>query len=53
MLIQVKGDTLNVSLNGKQVLKNAKLPGMNAEGPIGLQNHGAALDFANVYIRED
>lgn len=53
MLIQVKGDTLNVSLNGKEVLKDAKLPGMNAEGPIGLQNHGAALDFANLYIRED
>ncbi|MGB1128569.1 MAG: 3-keto-disaccharide hydrolase [Haloferula sp.] len=53
MLIQVKGDTLNVSLNGKQVLKNAKLPGMNPEGPIALQNHGAAIDFANLYIRED
>jgi hypothetical protein len=53
MLISVKGDILNVSLNGKEVLKDAKLPGMNPEGPIGLQNHGSALDFANLYIRED
>lgn len=53
MLISVKGDTLNVSMNGKEVLKDAKLPGMNAVGPIGLQHHGSALDFANLYIRED
>ena len=53
MLISVKGETLNVSLNGKEVIIDAKLPGMNAEGPIGFQHHHAAIDFANVYIRED
>jgi len=53
MLISVKGDVVNVSLNGQEVLIDAKLPGMKAEGPIGLQHHHAALDFANLYIRED
>jgi hypothetical protein len=40
-----------VNLNGKQVLENAQLPGVPASGPIGLQDHGSPLEFANIYIR--
>ena len=52
MMITVKGEALTVTLNGQTVIENAKLPGMPAEGPIGLQHHGAAIDFANLWIKE-
>lgn len=51
-MITLKGDRLSVKLNGKDVIKNAQLPGIPAEGPIGLQHHGAAIDFANIWIKE-
>lgn len=51
-LITMKGDLLTVSLNGKTVIDKAKLPGVPAEGPIGLQHHGSAIDFANLWIKE-
>lgn len=52
MEITMQGELLNVSLNGKKVIENARLPGIPAEGPIGLQHHGQAIDFANIRIRE-
>lgn len=51
-MITLKGDRLTVTLNGKTVIENAQLPGISANGPIGLQHHGAAIDFANVWIKE-
>lgn len=51
-MITVKGDRLSVLLNGKLVINSAQLPGMPAKGPIGLQHHGAAIDFANLWIKE-
>ncbi|MDE0835677.1 MAG: DUF1080 domain-containing protein [Akkermansiaceae bacterium] len=51
-MITLKGDRLTVNLNGKTVIKDAQLPGIPAEGPIGFQQHGAAIDFANVWIKE-
>jgi hypothetical protein len=62
--ITMKGDVLNVKLNGKTVLKDAQLPGIPAEGPIGLQHHGgknakgewsgppSLVQFRNIQIRE-
>ena len=35
------------------VIENAELPGIPAEGPIALQHHGSAIDFANVWIKEN
>lgn len=52
MMITVKGDRLTVSLNGRAVVENAQLPGVSARGSIGLQSHGAAIDFANLWIKE-
>ncbi len=52
MEITMKGEVLNVKLNGKHVIVDATLPGVPAEGPIGLQHHGQAIDFANLYIQE-
>lgn len=51
-MITIKGDRLTVSLNGRAVVENAQLPGVSARGPIGLQSHGAAIDFANLWIKE-
>lgn len=53
MMITVKGDTVNVSLNGETVIENATLNEMPAEGPIGLQHHGQAIDFANIWVKRD
>lgn len=51
-MITLRGDRLSVNINGKNVITNAQLPGIPAQGPIGLQHHGAAIDFANIWIKE-
>ena len=51
-MITLVDDRLTVSLNGRVVIDNAELPGIPAEGPIGLQHHGSAIDFANLWILE-
>jgi hypothetical protein len=51
-MIQLKGDRLTVTLNGKVVIPDAQLPGIAESGPIGLQHHGSAIDFANIWIKE-
>lgn len=51
-VITMKGDRLSVDLNGKLVLDKAQLPGVPAEGPIALQHHGDAIQFANIYVKE-
>ncbi len=50
--IRMQGEVLNVWLNGEQVIVNARLPGVPASGPIGLQTHGSSIDFGNIYVRE-
>lgn len=52
MMITMKGDVLNVVLNGSQVIHDARLPGVPERGEIGLQHHGQAIDFANIWIKE-
>ena len=52
-MITLKGDRLTVMLNGEMVIENPELPGIPAEGPIALQHHGSAIDFANVWIKEN
>ena len=49
----MKGDRLTVVLNGQTVIDEARLPRVAAEGPIALQQHGGAIEFANLYIRSD
>ena len=61
--ITVIGEHLTVELNGHTVIDDAWLPGLPAEGPIGLQHHGNIKDgewtsppslvqFKNIYIHE-
>jgi hypothetical protein len=52
-MITVKGQQVSVSLNGETVIKNATLNEMPAEGPSGLQHHGQAIEFANIWVRKD
>jgi hypothetical protein len=49
--ITLRGDVLTVLLNGQIVIENARLPGVPADGPIGLQHHGDPIEFANIYVR--
>lgn len=49
--ITMRGDVVNVVLNGKPVIVDARLPSVPARGPIALQNHGSPLEFANLYVR--
>lgn len=42
--ITMRGSRLTVVLNGLTVISDAELPGVPAEGPIGLQHHGAQKD---------
>lgn len=42
--IALRGTRLTVVLNGLTVIRDADLPGIPAEGPIGLQHHGAQKD---------
>lgn len=49
--IRMQGEILNVWLNDRQVIRDARLPGVPAKGPIGLQHHGSAIDFANILVR--
>ena len=51
-VITVKGDQLTVVLNGRVVLHEAKLPGVKPQGKLALQNHGNAVQFANIFIKE-
>ena len=51
-VITMKGDRVTVVLNGKTVIDAAQLPGVAAEGPIALQYHHDAVEFANVFIKE-
>ncbi|MGI8784621.1 MAG: 3-keto-disaccharide hydrolase [Acidobacteriota bacterium] len=61
--ITVRGERLNVVLNGKTVIDNALLPEIPKRGPIGLQHHGGKRDgewnsppslvqFRNISIKE-
>lgn len=62
--ITLKGDVLNVELNGIPVIVNASLPGIPETGSLGLQHHGSKNDkgewnsppslvqFRNVFIKE-
>lgn len=63
--ITLKGDRLTVVLNGEEVISNAQLPGIAAEGPLALQHHGSInaqtgqwtgppslVQFRNIAIKE-
>jgi hypothetical protein len=61
--ITVRGNTVNVMLNGKQVIAGAQLADLPASGRIALQHHGgkrngewnsppSLVQFKNIFIKE-
>ena len=48
----MRGDRLNVNLNGETVIEDAQLSGVPARGPIALQHHGDPVDFADIFVKE-
>ena len=50
--ITVIDDKVTIVLNGKTVIREARLPGLPERGPIALQHHGDHIQFANIYIKE-
>jgi len=50
-VITMKGDRLQVELNGEVVIKDARLPGVSPAGEIGLQRHGSPIEFRNIYLK--
>jgi len=58
LVITIKGEILTVVLNEKTVIDQARLPGVPARGPIGLQHPGKPLtpdmpvEFANFLLKE-
>ncbi len=50
--ITAVGEKVTVAVNGKTVIREARLPGLPQRGPIALQHHGDHVQFANIYIKE-
>jgi len=63
--ITLKGDRLWVKLNGEEVITDAQLPGVPAEGPFLVQHHGSwdarnqrwsapssLVQFRDIYVKE-
>ncbi len=50
-LVTMKGDRLTVSVNGREVISQAHLKGIPAEGPIALQQHGDPIEFKSIYVK--
>ncbi len=51
-VVTVRGERVSVVLNGVKVIHEARLPGMPARGPIGLQHHGDPAQFRNLFVKE-
>lgn len=51
-LIRLRGDRVSVWLNEALVIDNVPLPGIPADGRIGLQYHRDAFEFRNLFVRE-
>lgn len=51
-VITLRGDRVDVTLNGTPVIQWARVKDIPAEGPLTLQNHKDAVEFRNVFIKE-
>ncbi|MFZ4763845.1 MAG: 3-keto-disaccharide hydrolase [Roseimicrobium sp.] len=50
--ITMRGDRCTVILNGQKIVEEAPLPGVAAEGPLGLHYHHEEIEFANLFLKE-
>jgi hypothetical protein len=51
MEITLRGDRLTVAVNGEEVISQARLPGIPAKGPIGLQHEHGTVQFKDIALR--
>ena len=52
MRIRLRGDRVNIWVNGERVITNAELPGVPPRGPIGLQHEHGRIQFRNLFVQE-
>jgi len=51
-IITLRGDRVDVTLNGTEIITSARVKDIPTEGPITLQNHKDAVEFRNIFIKE-
>lgn len=51
-IITLRGDRVDVTLNGVDIIQGARLKQIPAEGPITLQNHKDGVEFRRIFIKE-
>jgi hypothetical protein len=52
LLLRIQGERLWVTVNGRPVIHGARLPGMPARGPFGLQHEHGPVQFRGLAVRE-
>ena len=52
MTITLRGERMTVVVNGEEVITEARLPGLPARGPVGLQHEHGTVQFKDLWIRE-
>lgn len=50
--ITLRGDHVDVTLNGVDIIQGARVKQIPAEGPITLQNHKDGVEFRRIFIKE-
>lgn len=51
-IITLRGDRVDVTLNGVDIIQDARVKQIPAEGPITLQNHKDRVEFRRIFIKE-
>jgi hypothetical protein len=51
-VVTMRGERGTVEVNGAPATQIMEFSNLPPEGPVGLQHHGSAVQFANIYIKE-
>ena len=51
-IVTKRSGRLTIAVDGKIVLQNASVPGLDRSGRIALRHDGRSVEFANVFVRE-
>jgi len=53
MKIVLRGERLTVAVNDEEVISAARLPGIPAKGPVGLQHEHGTVQFKDLFVKEE